>query len=76
MSDTNKFKTSTWKWVFVGLFVAAVALAVLFYIGWFEQRPVNPDSPAQVEWQNDDHQSLDQVIADPEMPTATPPVAE
>lgn len=89
MSSKDKPKTGSWRWVFIGLLVAAVSLAILFYIGWFDKRthvdtPVgdnveanypldNPASPSEVEWQNADGESLDQVIADPEAPTATPP---
>lgn len=82
----------TWRVFLIGLIVAAIAVAVLYYIGWFDNRthvdapdgdnventyiPGDADSPAEVEWQNADHQSLDQVIADPEAETATPPTAE
>ena len=82
----------TWRVLLIGLIVAAIAVAVIYYIGWFDNRThvdapdgdnventyQLPDetSPSEVEWQNADHQSLDQVIADPEAETATPPTAE
>ena len=82
----------TWRVFLIGIIVAAIAVAVIYYIGWFDNRthvdapdgdnventyiPGDADSPAEVEWQNADHQSLDQVIADPEAETATPPTAE
>ena len=82
----------TWRVFLIGIIVAAIAVAVIYYIGWFDNRthvdapdgdnventyiPGDADSPAEVEWQNADHQSLDQVIADPEAEPATPPTAE
>lgn len=78
------------KLIFLGIIIAAIVLGVLFYIGWFDNRTkvdvpdqnvteaiVSPDaSPAEADWQNADRQSLDQIIADPENPTATPPSAD
>ena len=69
---------------------AALAVGVLFYIGWFDtnthvapkrrnvtEQYINtdarPDEPGEAEWQNTSEQSLRNVIADPEHPTATPP---
>lgn len=92
MPNSNKPKSDTWRWVFIGLLISAIALAVLYYIGWFDNRTHvdtpdgdnveanyqldNPESPSEVEWQNADGASLDEVIADPEAPTATPPSAQ
>ena len=82
----------TWRILIIGIIVAAIAVAVLYYIGWFDNRThvdapngdnventyqaADPESPDQVEWQNADHQSLDEVIANPEAETATPPTGE
>lgn len=88
MADNRK--SNIWAWLIAGLLVAALAIGVLFYIGWFdnrthvdsnngdnvtEQYPTvsQSDNPGETEWQNADHQSLRDVIADPETPTATPP---
>ena len=35
MAD-RKQSSGTWKWLLVALLVAAIAVAVLFYIGWFD----------------------------------------
>lgn len=80
MPNSDKPKTSTWKWVILGFFVAAVAIAVLFYIGWFDQRthvdsiegdnveatyaPADSDSEAEAVWENAEHKPLDEVIVD------------
>lgn len=93
MSTSNNSKNSgTWRLLIIAIIVATIAVAVIYYIGWFDNRThvdapdgdnveeyyelPDQDSPAEVEWQNDDNQSLDQVIADPEAETATPPTAE
>lgn len=93
MTSSQKSKNGgTWRVLAIGLLVAAVAVAILYYIGWFDNRthidtPAgdnveadykldDPASPAEVEWQNADGQSLDQVITEPEAETATPPSAE
>ena len=90
-SNSNK-NGGVWRLIVIALIVAAIAVGVIYYIGWFDNRThvdapdgdnveetyELPDetSPAAVEWQNADGQSLDEVIADPEAETATPPTAE
>ncbi|MDE6928228.1 MAG: hypothetical protein K2P06_05830 [Muribaculaceae bacterium] len=87
----NNRKSNIWAWVIIGLLTAALAVGVLFYIGWFDtnthvdsengdnvtEQYINtdarPDEPGEAEWQNTSEQSLRNVIADPEHPTATPP---
>lgn len=32
----NNRKSNTWAWVIIGLLTAALAVGVLFYIGWFD----------------------------------------
>lgn len=93
MTSSQKSKNgSTWRVLAIGLLVAAIAVAILYYIGWFDNRTridspagdnVEADykldeqtSPAEVEWQNADGQSIDQVITEPEAETETPPSAE
>lgn len=93
MTTSNSKKNGgTWRLFVIAIIVAAIAVAVIYYIGWFDNRthidaPEGdnventyelPDetSPAAVEWQNADNQSLDEVIANPEAETATPPTAE
>ena len=44
MAD-RKQSSGTWKWLLVALLVAAIAVAVLFYIGWFD-RNTHVDTPA------------------------------
>lgn len=91
-NSNNSNQKGLGRLIIIGFIVAAIAVAVIYYIGWFDNRthvdapdgdnventyiPGDADSPAEVEWQNADHQSLDQVIADPEAETATPPTAE
>ena len=87
----NNRKSNIWAWVIIGLLTAALAVGVLFYIGWFDtnthvdsengdnvtEQYINtdarPDEPGEAEWQNTSEQSLRNVIAAPEHPTATPP---
>lgn len=91
MADTRKKSTGLWAWIIIALLVATIAIATLYYIGWFdnnthvdtpagdnveaqyELNEANADAPGEAEWQNADRQSLDQVIAEPEAETATPP---
>lgn len=44
MADTKQ-SSGTWKWLLVALLVAAIAVAVLFYIGWFDSN-THVDTPA------------------------------
>lgn len=32
----NNRKSNIWAWVIIGLLTAALAVGVLFYIGWFD----------------------------------------
>lgn len=34
----NNRKSNIWAWVLIGLLVAALAVGVLYYIGWFDNR--------------------------------------
>lgn len=83
-----------WAWIVLALFVAALAVGVLFYIGWFDTNThvdtpagdnveqqytitvANADAPGEADWQNADHQSLDEVITEPASRTTTPPEPE
>ncbi|MDE6098125.1 MAG: hypothetical protein K2L80_04665 [Muribaculaceae bacterium] len=87
----DKHKSNIWAWLITGLIVAALAIGVLFYIGWFDTNThvdsqngdnvteqytntdASPDAPGEAEWQNADGQTLQEAIADPTAPTATPP---
>lgn len=40
----NDNKSNVWQWLVVALIVATVAVGVLFYIGWFDNRS-HVDSP-------------------------------
>lgn len=75
------------RYILVGLIVAAIAVGVLLYIGWFDDRThvdspngdnvteqyQQPDStPATNAWENTAGQSLDSVITAPATPSATP----
>ena len=67
------------RWL-LALIVAAIAVAVFYYIGWFDNKthvdtpagdnveatyePANPESPAEQQWENADHESLDQIITE------------
>lgn len=42
----------------------------------YQLKEADADAPGEAEWQNADGQSLQQVIADPEAETATPPAAD
>ena len=92
MTQNNSTKTGIGRLLIIGLVVAAIAVAIIYYIGWFDERThvdtpagdnveanyelKDPESPAETEWQNADNKSLDEVITDPEAPTATPPTSE
>ena len=92
MTQNNSKKTGIGRLLIIGLVVAAIAVAIIYYIGWFDERThvdtqagdnveanyelKDPESPAETEWQNADNKSLDEVITDPEAPTATPPTSE
>ena len=87
----NNEKQSFWGWLILGIFVAAVTLGIIYYVGWFDTE-THVDTPAgdnvtqqyqlsepqaqapgEAEWQNADHQSLREVITEPEAETQTPP---
>ena len=44
MANSSKKKSGLWGWI-VAILVAAAALGVLFYIGWFDER-THVDTPA------------------------------
>lgn len=41
---TDSNKSNTWQWVVIALFVAALAVGVIYYIGWFDNN-THVDSP-------------------------------
>lgn len=41
---TENNKSNTWQWVVVALIVAALAVGVILYIGWFDNK-THVDSP-------------------------------
>ncbi|MDE6206349.1 MAG: hypothetical protein K2M55_00900 [Muribaculaceae bacterium] len=46
MARTNKKENSgLWAWIIVGLIVATIAIASLYYIGWFDSN-THVDTPA------------------------------
>lgn len=87
-------KSGILGWVILGLVVAAVAIAALIYMGWFdtnthvdtpagdnvteqyELTEQNASQPGEADWQNADHESLQELITDPEVETETPVSAE
>lgn len=80
------------RWIIIALIVAAFAVGVIYYIGWFDQRThvdtpagdnveatyevADPESPAQNAWENTSGQSLDEIITEPAVETAAAPSAE
>ena len=87
MANTQKKSTGLWVWIVIALIVATIAIATLYYIGWFDSN-THVDTPAgdnveqqyqlkeaDADWQNVDGQSLQKVITKPEAETATPPTA-
>lgn len=77
-TNSDKPRRSVWGLVLLALVVAAIAVGVFYYIGWFDNRthvdtpagdnvedvyaPANPESPAEQQWENADHESLEEVI--------------
>lgn len=45
MADTETKSSGTWRWVIAGIIVAAIAVAIIFYIGWFDNN-THVDTPA------------------------------
>lgn len=68
--------------IIIGFIVAAIAVAVIYYIGWFDNRThvdtpagdnveatyeqANPGSKAEASWENAEHKTLDEVITEGE----------
>lgn len=92
MANTNKRKsTGLWAWIIIGFIVAVIAVATLFYIGWFDNNThvdtpagdnveqqyeiteADADAPGEADWQNAEHQTLREVVTEPDVPTETPP---
>ena len=36
MANPEKKSSGTWKWLIAAIFVAILAVAVIYYIGWFD----------------------------------------
>lgn len=73
MADPERKSSGTWKWLIVAIFVAIVAVAVIYYIGWFDNN-THVDTPAgdNVEQQY----AIEEAGADqPEKPTGRMPKA-
>ena len=81
MATSNKSnQKGLGRLIIIGIIVAAIAVAVIYYIGWFDNRthvdtpagdnveatyePANPDSPAEASWENASHESLDEIITE------------
>ena len=45
MANPERKSNGTWKWLLVAIFVAIVAVAVIYYIGWFDNN-THVDTPA------------------------------
>lgn len=45
MANSDKKSNGTWKWFIMAIFVAIVAVAVIYYIGWFDNN-THVDTPA------------------------------
>lgn len=45
MAYTSKKSGGAWKWLLAALFAAALAVAVIYYIGWFDNN-THVDTPA------------------------------
>ncbi len=91
MTSTKRKNSGLWVWIIIGLIVATLVFATIYYIGWFdynthvdtpagdnvtqqyELTEAGADSPGEADWQNADHQSLDELITEPEAETQTPP---
>lgn len=73
-------KSNNFARFILALLVAAAAVAVIYYIGWFNNRThvdtpagdnveatyqvADPESPAESQWENASHESLDQIITE------------
>ena len=44
MANTNR-KSNLWAWIVIALIVAVIAVATLYYIGWFDKN-THIDTPA------------------------------
>ena len=51
MANPEKKSSGTWKWLIAAIFVAILAVAVIYYIGWFDNNThvdsVNGDNVEQ-----------------------------
>lgn len=45
MATDKQFKTGTWRWAIIALLVAIVAVAIIYYLGWFDNKD-HVDTPA------------------------------
>lgn len=79
-SSNNSNQKGLGRLILIGFIVAAIAVAVIYYIGWFDSRthvdtpagdnvediyePANSGSQAEESWENASHESLDQVITE------------
>lgn len=45
MANTQKKSTGLWVWIVIALIVATIAVATLYYIGWFDSN-THVDTPA------------------------------
>jgi|MucameStandDraft_1065616.scaffolds.fasta_scaffold101681_2 uncharacterized protein YpmB len=45
MANTQKKSTGLWVWIVIALIVATIAIATLYYIGWFDSN-THVDTPA------------------------------
>ena len=91
MTKDSRKSSGLWAWIILGFFVALIAVATLYYIGWFDNNShvdtpagdnvkeqyeiseADAGAPGVAEWQNAEHESLREVVAEPEVPTETPP---
>lgn len=44
MARSNKKSSDLWVWIIIGIIVATIAVASLYYIGWFDNN-THVDSP-------------------------------
>ena len=77
----RKQSFGTWKWLLAALLIAAIAVAVLFYIGWFDSNThvdtpageeAGADQPGEADWQNSDGRSPDEIVTEPEIDATVP----
>lgn len=84
MANVQKKNSGLWVWIVIALIVAALVVATLFYIGWFDTNThvdslngdnvmdqytieeTNADAPGEADWQNAGHQTIDEVITEPQ----------